>query len=141
MTVIAIVGNITRTPELRFTAGGSALCSFSVAENNSWKNAVGEWEEETYFHEVTAWKELAENVAQSLDKGDRVVVVGKLKQREYEAKDGTMRRVWDITADTVGAALNRATVTVSRVSRTDEPMPTRRRTPVPVVDDDDEMPF
>lgn len=117
---ITIVGNCTRDPEIRFTTGGKAIVSFGLAVNRRWQSN-GEWQEKVSFFNVTAWDQLGENVAASLSKGSRVIVTGRLEQREYEASDGTKRNVVEIVADEVGPSLRWATCTVERAERTGAP--------------------
>jgi len=115
---VTIVGNATRDPELRYTAGGAAVCSFGVAVSR--RRKVGDqWEEATSFFDVTAWRDLAEHVAESITKGCRVVVVGRLEQREYEARDGSKRNVVEIVADEIAPSLRWATAQVTRTERQD----------------------
>lgn len=117
-TQITIVGNCTRDPELRFTTGGRAVASFGVAVGRRWKNTTtDEWEESTSFFNVTAWGEMGENCAQSLNKGMRVFATGRFDQREYETKEGEKRTSWDLTADEVGPSLRWATAQVEKISR------------------------
>jgi single-strand DNA-binding protein len=111
-----LIGNITRDPELRFTASGQAIASFGIAVNRRWQKN-GEWVEQTSFFNVSAWGQLGENVAESLGKGTRVVVYGRLEQREYETKEGEKRSVVEIVADDVAPSMRWATVTVSKVNR------------------------
>lgn len=113
---ISVVGNMTREPELRFTQNGSGICNFGVASSRRFKRG-DEWEEQTTFFNVTAWGELGEHIAESLPKGTRVIVVGRMDQRSYETQDGEKRTVMDLTADSVGAELRFATVEVNRIKR------------------------
>ena len=113
---VAIVGNVTREPELRFTNTGQAVVSFGVAVNKRWMNKqTNEWQEETSFFDVVAWRELAENIAESLPKGSRVMVSGALQQRSWEDKDsGEKRYKIEIVADEVGPSLRWATASLTR---------------------------
>ena len=95
---VTIVGNLTRDPELRFTAGGKGVASFGVAVNRRYQ-VNGEWQEKVSFFNVTAWDQLGENAAASLTKGARIIVTGRLEQREYETKEGEKRNVVEIVAD------------------------------------------
>jgi single-strand DNA-binding protein len=113
---VTLVGNITREPELRFTAGGQAVASFGIAVNRRWQKD-GKWEEQTSFFNVTAWSTLGENVAQSLDKGARVIVTGRLEQREYETREGEKRTSVDVIADEIGPSLRWATAVVEKITR------------------------
>jgi single-strand DNA-binding protein len=112
----SITGNVVENPELRFTSGGTAKASFSVAVTRRRKRAQ-EWVEETSFFDVVCWRELAENVAESVSRGTRVVVAGRLEQRTYTAKDGNERSVVEIVADEVAPSLRWATCSVTRNER------------------------
>jgi single-strand DNA-binding protein len=115
---ISIVGNLTRDPELRFTPSGQATATFGVAVNRRWQNRqTQEWEEATSFFDVVSWGQLAENIAQSLTRGARVVVSGRLDQRSWENQEGEKRSKIEITADEVGPSLRWATVTVTKNER------------------------
>ena len=115
-STVTIVGNLTRDPELRFTAGGKGVASFGVAVSRRYQQN-GEWQEKTSFFNVTAWDTLGENIAASLTKGSRVLVTGRLEQREYETKEGEKRNVVEIVADEVGPSLRWARAEVERISR------------------------
>ncbi|MBK8334309.1 MAG: single-stranded DNA-binding protein [Ilumatobacteraceae bacterium] len=115
-STVTIVGNITRDPELRFTAGGKGIASFGVAVNRRWQQN-GEWQEKVSFFNVTAWDTLGENIAASLTKGTRVIVTGRLEQREYETKEGEKRNVVEIVADEIGPSLRWARAEVERIAR------------------------
>ena len=115
-STVTIVGNITRDPELRFTAGGKGVASFGVAVGRRYQQN-GEWQEKTSFFNVTAWDTLGENVAASLTKGSRVIVTGRLEQREYETKEGEKRSVVEIVADEIGPSLRWARAEVERIAR------------------------
>ena len=115
---VTIVGNVTRDPEIRYTAGGAAKASFSVAVSRRWQNRqTNEWEEQTSFLNVVCWREMAENVAESIGKGSRVVVTGRLEQRSWETDNGDKRSVVEIVADEVGPSLRWATAKVNRNER------------------------
>jgi single-strand DNA-binding protein len=115
---ITVVGNITRDPEMRFTASGVSTVSFGVAVNRSWRNQqTNDWEERTSFFNVVCWRELADNVGASLKKGTRVVVTGRLEQRSWETEQGEKRSVVEIVADEVAPSLRFATADVHRVER------------------------
>ena len=115
---VAVVGNITKEPELRFTPAGQATASFGVAVNRRWQNRqTSEWEESTSFFDVTCWGTLAENVAQSLSKGARVVVTGRLDQRSWENQNGERRSKVEIVADEVAPSLRWATAAVTKGER------------------------
>jgi single-strand DNA-binding protein len=115
---ITVVGNITRDPEMRFTASGVSNVTFGVAVNRSWRNQqTNDWEERTSFFNVVCWRELADNVGASLKKGTRVVVTGRLEQRSWETDQGEKRSVVEIVADEVAPSLRFATAEVHRVER------------------------
>jgi single-strand DNA-binding protein len=115
---VSIVGNLTRDPELRFTPSGQATASFGVAVNRRWQNRQSqEWEEATSFFDVVCWGQLAENSAQSLSRGSRVVVSGRLDQRSWENNEGEKRSKIEITADEVAPSLRWATVQITRNER------------------------
>jgi len=114
---ITVVGNVTREPELRFTPSGQANTRFGVAVNRRWQDRGGEWQEAVSFFDVVAWREMAENISQSFQKGTRVIVTGRLEQRSYETNDGQKRSVVEIVADEVGPSLRWASVEVHKNER------------------------
>ena len=115
---ITISGNMTRDPEMRYTPSGVSKVSFGVAVNRSWRNQqTQEWEEQTSFFNVVCWREMAENVAESIGKGSRVVVTGRLEQRSWETEQGEKRSIVEIVADDVSASLRFATAEVHKVER------------------------
>jgi single-strand DNA-binding protein len=115
---ITIIGNVTRDPELRFTASGQATANFGMAVNRRWQNRqTNEWEEAVSFFNVVLWRELAENAAESLHKGTRVIVSGRLEQRSWETPDGEKKSVVDIIADEIGPSLRYASAQVTRNER------------------------
>jgi single-strand DNA-binding protein len=115
---ITIVGNLTRDPELRYTPAGAATCQFGVAVNRVWTDRqTNEKKEATSFFNVVAWREMAENAGESLTKGSRVVVTGRLEQRSWETPDGEKRSVVEIVADEIGPSLRWATAQVVRNER------------------------
>ena len=123
MTAVTIVGNVTRDPDLKFTGSGLAMCTFGLAVNNRKKDERGEWVDgDPSFYDVVCWRQLAENVTESLPKGTSVIVVGKLRQRSWEADDGTKRSKVEVQADHVGPALNWATAEVSRNEKRTAPV-------------------
>jgi len=118
---VTIVGNVTRDPELRFTANGVAVCDFGLAWNRRWPDRDGEWQEEAHFFDVTVWDQAAENVAESFSKGDRVVVVGRLQFSSWEDKEsGDKRSKVSLVADEVGATTRWATVKIARNEKDDD---------------------
>ncbi len=117
-STITIVGNVTRDPELRFTPSGQANTRFGVAVNRRWMDRkTNEWQEQTSFFDVVCWQEMAENASESLPKGSRVVVTGRLEQRSYDDKDGNRRSVVEIIADEIGPSLRYATAQVTKNER------------------------
>src|SRR3954470_21150448 len=115
---ITISGNITRDPEMRYTPSGVSKVTFGVAVNRSWRNQqTQEWDEQTSFFNVVAWRQLAENVGASLTKGARVVVSGRLEQRSWETEQGEKRTIVEIVADDVAASFRFATAEIHRVER------------------------
>lgn len=115
---VAFYGNLASDPELRFTASGAAACKFTVAQNERRLNKdTQQWEDgNVSFYQCTAWRQLGEHVAESLHKGDRVLVIGTLRQRNYD-KEGEKRYVWEVTVDAVGPDLAYAIATVKKLSR------------------------
>jgi single-strand DNA-binding protein len=114
---VVMKGNLVADPELRFTAGGKSVVSMRVACSERRKQGE-EWVDgDECFLAVTAWNSLADNIAESLTKGHRVVVAGRLKQRSYETNSGEKRTVYEVIADSVAPALDAATVKVQRVTR------------------------
>ena len=115
---ITVVGNCTRDPELRFTPSGQAVATFGLAVNRRWQNRqTQEWEEKVSFFDVTCWAQMAENVAESVQKGTRVVVTGRLDQRSWETNDGDKRSKIEIVADEIGPSLRYATADVTKNER------------------------
>ena len=110
---VSIVGNVTRDPELRFTPSGAPVCTFGVAWNRRYERS-GEQVEEVSFFDVTCWRSLAENVAESITKGTRVIVYGRLDQRSWETPDGEKRHKVEIVADEVSPSLRWASAQISR---------------------------
>ena len=115
---VTVVGNCTRDPELRFTPSGQAVATFGLAVNRRWRNRqTNEFEEAVSFFDVTAWQQLAENVAESVQKGTRVIVAGRLDQRSWETQDGDKRSKIEIVADEIGPSLRYATADVTKNER------------------------
>lgn len=118
-TVITIIGNLTADPELRFTPSGAAVANFTVAstprmfdrQSNEWKDG------ETLFMRCSIWRDAAENVAESLQRGMRVIAQGRLKSRSYETKEGEKRTVIELEVDEIGPSLHRATAKVNKTQR------------------------
>lgn len=118
-TIITLVGNLTGDPELRFTPSGSAVANFTVASTpRTFDRQSNEWKDgETLFMRCSIWREAAENVAESLTKGTRVVVTGRMKSRSFQTKEGENRTVIELEADEVAPSLRYATATVNRTQR------------------------
>jgi single-strand DNA-binding protein len=118
-TTLTIIGNLTNDPELRFTPSGAAVANFTVAstprmfdrQSNEWKDG------ETLFMRCSVWRDAAENVAESLQRGSRVIVTGRLKSRSYETKEGEKRTVVELEVDELGPSLRYATAKVNKTSR------------------------
>jgi single-strand DNA-binding protein len=115
---VVLVGNVTRDPELRFTPSGQATASFGLAVNRRWQNRqTQEWEEATSFFDVVCWREMAENVSESLTRGARVIVSGRLEQRSWETPEGDKRSKVEVIADELGPSLRWATAQVAKNER------------------------
>ena len=118
-TTITVIGNLTNDPELRFTPSGSAVANFTVASTpRTFDRQANEWKDgETLFLRASIWREAAENVAESLTKGMRVIVTGRLKSRSYETKEGEKRTVIELEVDEIGPSLRYASAKVNRTQR------------------------
>ena len=118
-TTITIVGNLTNDPELRFTPSGAAVASFTVASTpRSFDRQANEWKDgETLFMRCSIWRQAAENVAESLQRGMRVVVTGRLKSRTFDTREGEKRTVIEMEAEEIGPSLKYATAKVNRTTR------------------------
>jgi single-strand DNA-binding protein len=118
-TTITVVGNLTADPELRFTQSGAAVASFTVASTpRTFDKASGEWKDgDALFLRCNVWRQVAENVAESLTRGSRVLVSGRLRQRSFETKEGEKRTVMELEVDEIGPSLRYATAKVNKVSR------------------------
>ena len=113
---VTLVGNLTRDPELRYTTTGRGVASFGLAVNRRYQQN-GEWQEQVSFFNVVAWGDLGENAAASLNKGNRIIVTGRLEQRQYETREGEKRNVVEVIADELGPSLRWAQAQVERISR------------------------
>lgn len=143
---VTLIGNLVDDPELRFTPSGVAMAKVRFAVNRRYQDRNNEWQEETSFFGGTCWRDMAENVAESLQKGSRVIVTGRLEQRTWETQEGDKRSIIEIRIDDIGPSLRWATASVTRTPRSgggddwDAP-----RTPAaPVARDDygpDDAPF
>ena len=118
-TLITVIGNLTNDPELRFTPSGSAVANFTIASTpRTFDKNKNEWVDgETLFLRAAVWREAAENVAESLTKGMRVIVQGRLKSRSYETKEGEKRTVIELEVDEIGPSLKYANAKVNRTQR------------------------
>jgi single-strand DNA-binding protein len=118
-TIITVIGNLTADPELRFTQSGAAVANFTVASTpRTFDRQSGEWKDgEALFMRCNIWRQSAENVAESLTRGARVIVSGRLKQRSFETREGEKRTVVELEVDEVGPSLRYATAKVNKVSR------------------------
>ena len=116
---VTIIGNLTADPELRFTPSGAAVANFRVASTpRMLDKATNEWKDgDPFYVSCNVWRQYAENVAETLTKGMRVIVTGRLKQRSYETREGEKRTVVELEVDEVGPALRNATAKVNRISR------------------------
>ncbi len=118
-TTITVIGNLTDAPELRFTPSGAAVARFRVASTPRFMDRQsGEWKDgEPLFLSCTVWRQAAENVAESLERGSRVIVSGRLRQRSYETREGEKRTVIELEVDEIGPSLRYATAKVQKMSR------------------------
>jgi single-strand DNA-binding protein len=119
-TPITVVGNLVADPELRFTASGQPVATFRIASTPRFLDkATNEWKDgDSLFLSCNVWRQAAENVAESLQRGMRVIVTGRLKQRSYETKEGEKRTVYEVEVDDVGPSLRNASAKVARANRT-----------------------
>jgi len=147
---VTLIGNLVDDPELRFTPSGVALAKVRFAVNRRYQDRNGEWQEDTSFFGGTLWRDAAENCAESLTKGTRVIVNGRLEQRSWETQEGDKRSVVEVAIDEIGPSLRWATATVTRSPRSGDnygggAQPAQPSTPAaPVARDDfgpDEAPF
>ncbi|HJM20383.1 MAG TPA: single-stranded DNA-binding protein [Acidimicrobiales bacterium] len=116
---VVLVGNVTRDPELRFTQGGAAVCGFGIA----WNQRSNQGEDKAHYFDVSCWRDLAENVAESVTKGMRVVVYGRLDYRNWEGQNGEKRSAVQIVADEVSPSIRWATAQVRRNERGESAAP------------------
>jgi single-strand DNA-binding protein len=118
-TIITVIGNLTADPELRFTPSGAAVANFTVASTpRTFDKQSGEWKDgEALFLRCAIWRQPAENVSESLSKGARVIVTGRLKQRTYETKEGEKRYVIELDVEEIGPSLRFATAKVNKAAR------------------------
>lgn len=115
---VTLVGNATRDPELRYTPSGAPVATFGLAVNRRWQNRqTNEWEEAVSFFDIVCWRELAENVVESITKGTRILVTGRLEQRSWDTQEGEKRSKVEIIADEIGPSLRWASAQVTRNER------------------------
>ncbi len=135
-TTLTVIGNITADPELRFTPSGAAVTSFTVASTpRTFDKQANEWKDgEALFLRCSIWRQAAENVAESLTRGTRVIVSGRLKQRSFETREGEKRTVIELDVDEVGPSLKYATAKVNRVARDGAGAPTHEKASAPADD-------
>ena len=115
---VELTGNVTRDPELRFTPSGQPVATFGLAVNRRWQNKqTQQWEEAVSYFDIVCWGQLAENVAESITKGTRLMVTGRLDQRTWETQEGDKRSKVEIVADEVGPSLRWATASVTKNER------------------------
>lgn len=117
---VTLVGNLTRDPELRYTPGGAAVANVGIAVNERWQDkATQEWREKGSFYDLVIWNKQAENAAESLVKGDRVIVHGNLDQRSWQADDGTNRYKVEVRVDVIAPSCEYATVEITKNPKTE----------------------
>lgn len=116
-TILTIIGNLTADPEMRTTSKGGTVCNFSIAATpRQYNSQSGQWEDgQALFMRCTVWRDMAEHCAQTLHKGMRVIAQGRLRQRTYQAKDGTQRTIVEMQVDEIGPSLKYATAQVQRI--------------------------
>ncbi len=114
---VTLVGNLVEDPELRFTPNGVAMAKLRFAVNRRWQDRNGEWQEDTSFFGGTVWRDMAENVAESLSKGMRVIIVGRLQQRSWETQEGDKRSIVEVDIQELGPSVRWATATVTKTPR------------------------
>jgi len=146
MTQVTIVGNLTADPELRYTAQGKAVAGFTVAESKRVKDSDGTWKDgDSTFWRCSLWDAAAENMTESLKRGQRVIVVGEVKQRSFETQQGEKRTVMEVTATEVGPSLKWATASVDKTAaKGSNTAKTAQDDPwaaAPAIGDSSEVPF
>ena len=121
---VTLVGNVTRDPEIRYTPSGQTVATFGLAVNRRWQNRQNnEWEEQVSFFDVKCWSQMAENVSESIPRGTRVVVTGRLEQRSWENDNGEKRSKIEVVADEIAPSLRWATAQVQKIDRRDGTTP------------------
>ena len=115
---VMLVGNVTRDPEIRYTPSGQTVATFGLAVNRRWQNRqTNEWEEQVSFFDVKCWAQMAENVSDSITRGTRVIVSGRLEQRSWETDNGEKRSKVEVVADEIAPSLRWATAQVQKIER------------------------
>lgn len=129
-TIVTVVGNLTADPELRFTPSGAAVANFTIASTpRSFDKNTNEWKDsDTLFMRCSIWREAAENVAESLTKGTRVIAQGRLVQRSYDTREGEKRTVVELQVEEIGPSLKNASAAVTRTQRSGGGAPQQRNT-------------
>lgn len=138
---ITFIGNLTDDPELRFTQGGAPVTTFRIASNRRYNDRSGAQQEETTFMNVNCWRDLAENAAESLSKGDRVLVIGRVRVRSYENREGQTVWTTEIEADEIAPSLRWARVSVSRTGSSGGGSQAESTDAAPPPPADDDVPF
>jgi len=144
---VTVLGNLTRDPELRFTPNGTPVASFAIAVNKRIQNKnSGEWTNSADFFNVVTWFKLAENCAESLSKGDRVLITGRLSQESWDDKEGQKRSAYRIIANIVAPSLEFATCKIDKNARVDMPVSQREEVAGEITEgdldfNDDDIPF
>jgi single-strand DNA-binding protein len=137
---VTIIGNVVRDVEIRYTPSGATVATFGVAVNRRWKRN-DEWQEETSFFDVKAWAQLAENITESIQRGTRVIVTGRLEQRSWETDSGDKRSKVEIVADEVAPSLRWATCQVTKIERDQASRPSTTAAAAPAATYTGEEPF
>ena len=130
-TTITVIGNLTAAPELRFTQGGHAVANFPVASTpRTFNRQTGEWEDRpALFLRCNLWRKAAENLAETLTKGSRVILAGRLRQRTFETREGDKRTVIELEVDEIGPSLRYATASITKQARTENGEPAQDEPP------------
>lgn len=139
---VTLIGNVTRDPEMTTTTNGATKATIGLAVNRRWQNkATNEWEEQVSFFNIIAWREMADNVFNSVVKGQRIIVAGRLEQRSWTTDTDEKRSIVEVIADEVGPSLRWATAEVVRNPKDGGPVVPRPATVAHVLDHVDEEPF
>lgn len=139
---VILIGRLGRDPETRYMPNGEAVCNFSVATSESWKDSNGQKQERSEWHNVTMYRKLAEIAGEYLTKGSQVYLEGKIQSRKYQGKDGIERTAYDIIANEMKMLGGGNSEQQAQSAQAETPTPTRRQAPAaPVEDIDDDVPF